>query len=196
VSGGDGKPRLLFEANSFNEADGQVPPDGHWVAYTSDESGKNRVCVRPFPGPGGKTPISIEGGQEPRWSRDERELFYRDPDKNQLMAVDIPTSPALRAGQAHALFALGNVPWDVSPDGKRFLVVKPEAEPREAKMFNCSRNCGGRHRRGRGARIACLHVENGRAPMPDGVPGSVGIRNGKCASSEGWHEQWVRIPPG
>jgi Tol biopolymer transport system component len=135
VSGGDGKPRLLFEETSFNERDAQVSPDGRWLAYTSDESGKNRVYVRPFPGPGGKTPISIESGQEPRWSRGGPELFYRDPDKNQLMAVDIQTSPAFRAGQPHALFALGNVPWDVAPNGKRFLVVKePASSAREAKM--------------------------------------------------------------
>ena len=135
MSGGDGKSRLLFEPSSFNERDAQVSPDGRWVAYTSDESGKNQVYTRPFPGPGGKTSISIEGGQEPRWSRDGRELFYRDASKNRLMAVDIQISPVFRVGQAHALFALGNVPWDVAPDGKRFLVVKePEAAASEAKM--------------------------------------------------------------
>jgi eukaryotic-like serine/threonine-protein kinase len=134
-SGGDGKPRLLFEPGSFNERDAQLSPDGRWVAYTSDESGKNRVYVRPFPGPGGKTSISIEGGEDPRWSRDGRELFYRDAGKNQLMAVDIQAGPAFHARQPHALFALGNVPWDVVPDGKRFLVVKePEASASEAKM--------------------------------------------------------------
>ena len=133
--GRDEIDQVLFEATSFNESDAQVSPDGRWVAYTSDESGKNRVYVRPFPGPGGKTPISIQGGEEPRWSRDGRELFYRDPDKNQLMAVDIQTSPAFRAGQTHALFALGNVPWDVAPDGKRFLVVKEaEGSAGELKM--------------------------------------------------------------
>ena len=134
-SGGDGKPRPLFEATSFNEGDAQVSPDGRWVAYTSDESGKNRVYVRPFAGPGGKTPVSIEGGQEPRWSRDGRELFYRDAGKNQLMAADIQTGSALRAGRPHALAPLGNVPWDVAPDGKRFLVAKePETRAREAKL--------------------------------------------------------------
>jgi Tol biopolymer transport system component/predicted Ser/Thr protein kinase len=134
-SGGDGKPRLLFEAGSFNERDAQVSPDGRWVAYTSDESGKIRVYVRPFPGPGGKTSISIEGGEEPRWSRDGRELFYRDAGKNQLMAVDVQTGPAFRAGQPHALLVLGNVPWDVAPGGKRFLVVKePDTTAAEAKL--------------------------------------------------------------
>ncbi len=133
-SGGESKPRPFLET-AFTEIDAQVSPDGRWVAYTSDESGKNRVYARPFPGPGGKTSVSIEGGQEPRWSGNGRELFYRDPEKNQLMAVDIQTTPAFRAGTPHALFALGNVPWDVAPDGKRFLVVKePEAAASEAKM--------------------------------------------------------------
>ncbi|HEV2198705.1 MAG TPA: protein kinase [Bryobacteraceae bacterium] len=135
VSRGDGKPRLLFEASSLNESDAQISPEGHWVAYTSDESGKNRVYVRPFPGPGGKTPISIEAGQEPRWRRDGQEMFYRDPEKNQLMAVDVQTGPEFRVGQPHVLFALGITPWDVAPDGKRFLVVKePEAAAGEAKL--------------------------------------------------------------
>jgi len=134
VGGSGSKPRL-FSETSFNESDAQASPDGRWVAYTSDESGKNQVYARPFPGPGGKTPISIEGGQEPRWPRDGRELFYRDAGKNQLMAVDIQTAPAFQAGQPHALFELRTVNWDVAPDGKRFLVVKePEATASEAKM--------------------------------------------------------------
>jgi Tol biopolymer transport system component/predicted Ser/Thr protein kinase len=137
-SGGESKPQPVLET-SFNEVDAQVSPDGRWVAYTSDESGKNQVYARPFPGrpsgPGGKTSISIEGGQEPRWSRDGRELFYRDARKNQLMAVDIQTNPALRAGQPRALFELRTASWDVAPDGKRFLVVKePETAAGEAKM--------------------------------------------------------------
>jgi Tol biopolymer transport system component len=134
VSGGGSKAKPLLET-AFNESDAQVSPDGRWLAYTSDESGKNRVYARPFPGPGGKTPVSIEGGQEPRWSRDGRELFYRDPGKSQLMAVYIQTSPTFRAGQPHALFALGDVPWDAAPDGKRFLVVKfQETAAGEAKL--------------------------------------------------------------
>jgi Tol biopolymer transport system component/predicted Ser/Thr protein kinase len=134
VSGSASKLRP-FSETSFNESDPQVSPDRRWVAYTSDESGKNQVYARPFPGPGGKTPISIGGGEEPRWSRDGRELFYRDPGKGQLMAVDIQTNPAFRAGQPHALFALGNVPWDAASDGKRFLVVKTlETAAGEAKL--------------------------------------------------------------
>jgi Tol biopolymer transport system component len=129
-----GKPRP-FSDTAFNESLAQVSPDGRWVAYTSDESGKNQVYARPFPGPGGKTPISIEGGEDPRWSHNGRELFYRDAGKNQLMAVDIQTVPAFRAGKPHALFALGAVSWDVAPDGKRFLVVKePESNGRRGQV--------------------------------------------------------------
>jgi Tol biopolymer transport system component len=93
------------------------------------------VYARPFPGPGGKTSISIEGGQEPRWSRDGRELFYRDPDKNELMAVDIQTNPTFQAGQPRALFELRSANWDAAPDGKRFLAVKePQTAAGEAKL--------------------------------------------------------------
>jgi len=134
VTGSDSKPRP-FSETSFHESEAQVSPDARWVAYTSDESGKSQVYARPFPGPGGKSSISIAGGQEPRWSRDGRELFYRDAGTNQLMAVDIQTNPAFRAGQPRALFELRTGNWDAAPDGKRFLVVKePETAASEAKM--------------------------------------------------------------
>jgi Tol biopolymer transport system component len=133
--GGDGKPRMLFETGTSNVGLAQVSPDGRWVAYVSDESGKNQVYVQPFPGGGGKTPISIEGGEDPRWSRDGREIFYLDPAKNQVMAVDILAGPALRAGQPHALFEQRTQDWDVAPDGKRFLVRRvPQTEPDRAKL--------------------------------------------------------------
>jgi Tol biopolymer transport system component/predicted Ser/Thr protein kinase len=134
VSRSESKPQLFLDT-SFNESDGQVSPDGRWVAYTSDESGSYQVYVRPFPGPGARTSISIEGGQEPRWSHDGRELFYRDAGKKQLMAVDIQSNPVFRAGQPRALFELRTTSWDVAPDGKRFLVVKePETAASEAKL--------------------------------------------------------------
>jgi len=123
-SGSNTKPQPLFEATRFNERAARISPDGRWVAYVSDESGKNQVYVRPFPGPGSRVSISIDGGQQPKWSGQGRELIYWDPGKKQLMAVDIQTSPMLRAGRPEVLFKLDNVPWDVTPDGKRFLVVK------------------------------------------------------------------------
>jgi Tol biopolymer transport system component len=86
---GDSRPRMLSEPSPFNEAQAQVSPDGRWMAYVSDESGKSQENARPFPGPGSKVPISIEAGDTPRWSANGREIFYFDPNKNQVMAVAI-----------------------------------------------------------------------------------------------------------
>jgi len=114
----------------FHEFAPFISPDGRWMAYTSNESGRNEIYVRPYPGPGGQTKISSEGGSEPAWSPDGREIFYRSSDS--FMAVPVRTSPDFSAGQAQPLFADRYVKWaredgprtyDVSSDG-RFLVVK------------------------------------------------------------------------
>src|SRR4029453_664746 len=68
-------------------------PDGKWIAYVSDESGRFEIYVRSFPGPGEKWPISLEGGNEPVWPRNGRELFYRAGDT--MMAVDVQTTPTV-----------------------------------------------------------------------------------------------------
>jgi Tol biopolymer transport system component len=128
-----GKPQP-FSQSSFNEQYAAVSPDGQWVAYSSDESGKSQVYARPLSGPGDKLAISIEGGEAPRWSRDGRELFYRDPVKNQLMAVEMQPGTTLKAGQPKALFALGDVAWDVAPDGRRFLVAQRQGDAPTAKL--------------------------------------------------------------
>jgi eukaryotic-like serine/threonine-protein kinase len=105
-------------------------PDGHWLAYVSEESGRREVYVQPYPGPGGKYQISTDGGTEPVWNRNGRELFYRDADT--MMAVDIDTHPAFAAGKPHQLFegnyVLDYFPgpfYDVSSDGQRLLMLKP-----------------------------------------------------------------------
>ena len=77
-------------------------PDGRSIAYVSDESGRYEVYVRPFPGPGEKWQISTQGGVEPVWSRDGRELFYWNEDK--LMVLDVTLRPAFRAGKPRTLF--------------------------------------------------------------------------------------------
>jgi eukaryotic-like serine/threonine-protein kinase len=126
-SGGENKPRMLSQT-SFNEENPQVSPNGKWMAYGSDESGKYEAYVVPFPGPGGKSQISTQGGRFPVWSRSGRELFYVEPDTNQLMAVDVSAGPQFRAGQSHALFKLtgsiADLMFDVTPDPKRFLVAR------------------------------------------------------------------------
>jgi eukaryotic-like serine/threonine-protein kinase len=117
-----------FLRTQFNETAPQFSPDGRWLAYISDESGRNEVYVQPYPGPGGKWQISTEGGTEPMWNRSGRELFYRSGDE--MMAVDIAAQPGFTAGKPRMLFeapyALSSAPnYDVSPDGQRFLMLKP-----------------------------------------------------------------------
>jgi len=135
-TGHDSETRALFEATQFNEGEAELSPDGHWMIYVSDESGKNQVYARPFPGPGSKVPISIDAGETPRWSGSGREVFYFDPAKNRVMAVDIEAgSSELHAGQPHSLFDQQNRDWDVAVDGKRFLARRlPQTEQNQAKL--------------------------------------------------------------
>ena len=110
-------------------------PDRRWLAYVSDESGRPEVYVQSFPGPGGRWLISSDGGTEPVWNRNGRELFYRIG--RRFMAVPIDPAQNFSAGNPTVLFegdyVASNFPltspgYDVSPDGQRFLVVK-EIEP-------------------------------------------------------------------
>jgi hypothetical protein len=83
-------------------------PDGRWLAYISNESGRYEVYVQPYPGPGGKSQISTEGGTEPAWNSNGRELCYRSGDK--MMAVEIATQPSFTAGKPRMLFEGRYVP--------------------------------------------------------------------------------------
>jgi Tol biopolymer transport system component len=133
---GDRKP-IPFLRTEFNESSGQFSPDGHWIAYTSDESGNDEIYVREFSsgsaqGSGdaaGKRLISKAGGTGPRWRGDGKELFYVAPD-GKLMSVDISARPAFQAGAPRALFQLppGFIGSDVTADGRRFLVGVPVAQ--------------------------------------------------------------------
>jgi len=122
-----------FLQTPFNESVPRFSPDGRWLAYISNESGRYEVYVQPYPGPGGKWQISTDGGTEPVWNRNGRELFYRSGDK--MMAVDIATQPSFVAGKPRMLFQGQYVPtngtfpfYDVSPDGQRFLMLKPSEQ--------------------------------------------------------------------
>jgi hypothetical protein len=128
---GDRKPEP-FERTK-NAAGGIFSPDGRWIAYVSTESGRPEIHVRPYPGPGGKWQISTDGGGQPVWNRNGRELFYRNGDK--MMAVDITTQPTFSAGKPTLLFEgrylSGGSPlanFDVSADGQRFLMIKASEE--------------------------------------------------------------------
>jgi serine/threonine-protein kinase len=138
---GDRKPRPFLQTPS-NEAGPIFSPDGRSLTYVSDESGRQEVYVRPFPGPGGKIPISTDGGTQPVWARNGRELFYRNGDKMMLAAVE--TRPVFTAAKPRLLFEAhyetGFSPfepdYDVSPDGQRFLMVKGSEQESAATELN------------------------------------------------------------
>jgi Tol biopolymer transport system component len=132
---------LPFLRTPFDEGDPRFSPDGRWIAYMSDESGRSEIYVQPYPGPGGKWQISADGGTEPVWNRNGRELFYRNG--NKMMAVEITTQPNFALGNPRVLFegpyVLATVPisnYDVSPDGRRFLMVKPVDSAAAATQIN------------------------------------------------------------
>jgi Tol biopolymer transport system component len=125
---GEAKPLIATE---FNEAFPQLSPDGRWLAYVSNESGKYEVYVQAYPGASEKMTVSADGGFEPLWSPDGRELFYRQGAS--LMVVSIQTTPAFRSSRPRQLFegpfihggtlsAVGGT-YDVAPDGQDFLMI-------------------------------------------------------------------------
>jgi serine/threonine protein kinase len=131
IEGNHSRKTLLQEAKVENQP--QISPNGRWMAYNSDESGKTEIYVRTFPDVNkGRWQVSTSGGDSPLWSPDGRELFYLNGDA--AMAVSLKTDPNFEiVGTPNALFrdtfvgSLPNngTPWDISPDGKRFLMIKP-----------------------------------------------------------------------
>jgi Tol biopolymer transport system component/predicted Ser/Thr protein kinase len=116
----------------FDELQGVFSPDGRWLAYASNESGRFEIYVQPFPGPGGKWQISTSGGTQPRWARGGKELFFLAPG-GKIMSVEIQTSSIVEAGTPQVLFStvLKNAPgppYDVSSDGQRILLNRPIEE--------------------------------------------------------------------
>ena len=130
---GDRKPFAYLEEPA-REVDGRFSPDGHWVAYTSEETGRPEVFVQDFPKKGTKFQVSSGGGNEGRWRRDGRELFYLAAD-GYLMSVDVTLAPAFALGVPRRLFNTQamNLPvgaqrrYGVTADGQRFLVNMPLA---------------------------------------------------------------------
>ena len=127
--GGDTTPVSLV-ASPFTELSPALSPDGRWLAYSSNESGRNEVYVRPFPNTdAGRWQISSAGGAEPRWSHDGRELFFLDPAAT-MMAAQIQTAPSFAVGESRRLFdASGFIDlgfhqsYDVTADGRFFLLI-------------------------------------------------------------------------
>jgi len=108
----------------FNNFAPRISPDGRWLAYVSDQTGRNEVYVQPFPNLGAKWPISTDGGSAPVWEPHGRELFYQSGDR--VMAVAIQTHPSFVAATPHPLFAgsYEQGAYDVAPDG-RFIMIEP-----------------------------------------------------------------------
>jgi len=121
-----------------NAMNAEVSPDGRWMAYTSTQSGQYEVYVTSYPDTRGRWQISTAGGRQPAWSRDGRELFYRDFN-GALIVVPVTVSPTFGAGPGRKLFqdaayvgagsSLSDRTYDVSPDGRRFLMIRSNAPP-------------------------------------------------------------------
>jgi Tol biopolymer transport system component len=130
VTGSDRKP-IVIAKTPFNEHGGQFSPNGHWVAYQTNESGEFQIVVQPFPEPTGKWQVSTSGGTQPRWRADGKEIYFIAPD-GKLMAASVTTQGATFApGTPVALFPAspaggGTVKqqYAVSRDG-RFLISQP-----------------------------------------------------------------------
>jgi Tol biopolymer transport system component len=118
-----------YLATPFDERSMVLSPDGHWMAYVSDESGRDEVYVRSFPAASGRWQISVDGGLQPRWAHSGRALFYRAGDS--LVSVAVTTRPAFVVGQRSLVFTrpyyLGDTHhahWDVAPGDKEFVFIR------------------------------------------------------------------------
>jgi Tol biopolymer transport system component len=131
-----------FVETPFNEQYAEFSPDGRWLVYSSNESGRDEVYVQPYPGPGGKQQVSVEGGFAPAWARNGRELFYTVAEpggSTKMMAVDVTMGATFTAGAPRVLFegqytnTIAGRGYDVTPDGRRFLMVQVnQDQPRPA----------------------------------------------------------------
>ena len=135
------RPPQPFLKTPFHEWGAVFSPDSHWIAYVSNESGRDEIYVQAFPESGQKVQISTEGGKEPAWAR-SGELFYRNGLK--MMAVSITTKPSVIIGKPHELFEgpydsglpLGHTNYDVSADGRRFVMIQTQHQEGTATRVN------------------------------------------------------------
>lgn len=131
---GNYERKLLLQQEEYVETQAKLSPDGKWMAYVSNESGQSEIYVRSFPDmERGRWQLSISGGVSPLWAPNGRELFYFSEDDASVMAVAVETDTVFRAGTPKKLFsrspysgggATPGTPWDIHPDGKRFLMMK------------------------------------------------------------------------
>jgi Tol biopolymer transport system component len=132
--GEDGNPRP-FLATPHAEGAGRISPNGRWLAYSSDESGRYEVYVQSFPQPGNKRLISTGGGEDPIWGPTGQELFYWNP-QGQLVAHQLTAGDDVTVGRHDVLFDfpdyqfVGNAQYDIHPDGQRFVIVRTATQGR------------------------------------------------------------------
>ena len=125
------KKSAPFLQSPFRTTHPQISPDGKWVAYASNETGRMEIYVRPFPSGEGKWQISTSGGRFPRWSRNGKELFYRTEDSKIMMTTYTTSGDSFRADKPQLWspgqftdFLGGISNLDLHPDGKRFAVLR------------------------------------------------------------------------
>jgi hypothetical protein len=129
-----------FIATAANERQPNLSRDGHYLAYTSEETGRPEVYVQPVPGPGGRMQLSADGGTEAVWDFDNRHVYYRGP--RHMMRATVATSPRLELVRRDTLFEdiydrEGFAPfYDVMPGGKELLMQRNESRPRLAILLN------------------------------------------------------------
>jgi Tol biopolymer transport system component len=129
-----------FKNTAAAERQGALSPDGHWMAYASNESGRSEIYVEPVPGPGGRHQISTEGGDEPRWVRNGHEITYRNGSK--MMSVPVREQPSFHTSKPVELFdrkfdsGLGVAGYDVTPDGQGFIMTRSQhTSPTEIRIL-------------------------------------------------------------
>jgi hypothetical protein len=157
---GDRKP-FPFSQTAFSEEQGQFSPDGKWIAYASDETGRPEVYVQSFPATGVKSRISNNGGTQPRWRGDGKEIFYLGADRKMMAAPIISTGAHFESGTPGALFQtkMASIDGELGPyiifnyavtgDGKRFLMNEPageEAWPAISVVLNWTSTLGAKAR--------------------------------------------------
>jgi len=128
-----------FKRTPAVERQGALSPDGRWMAYASNESGRSEIYVEPVTGPGGRRQLSNEGGDQPRWVRNGREIIYRNGTK--VMSVPMQLRPDFQPGKVVELFDRKFDPgaavagYDVSPDGQTFIMTRSEHDnPTEIRI--------------------------------------------------------------
>ena len=129
---GPDRSRMAFLATPYQERAPRFSPDGRWVAYVSNDSTRDEVYIRPLSGPGGKVTVSTEGGAEPVWASNSREIFYRQGDR--MMVATVDSAPTLTIGKPRMLFEAAferdrgsgnaNPNYDVTHDGQRFVMIQ------------------------------------------------------------------------